>query len=123
MRHLIALVEAAAVPEEDPEVSIVDDDGDVPHAKAAFFDDDAYVRYWKTQSGMIVIQTMRSSADMRGRDMLKWLAGRYGLPIVVVEATPEAMGFWRKMRREKLIVKVSPATGWPSPLEAQSVAF
>jgi hypothetical protein len=100
-----------------------EDDGDVPHAKCATFDDDggAYIRFWKIRDGKIVVQSMHSGEAVRGRDMLRWLNQTYRLPVVVVEATPEAMGFWRKMKKEGLVRTITAADGWPSPLEGESV--
>lgn len=102
--------------------TVVDDDGDVAHAKWAEFDDEAHVRFWLTSDDEIVIQTMHSSPAIRGRDMLRWLA-QYGKPIVVVEATYEALGFWERMQKEGLIHSVDVAEGFPSELENMSVPF
>jgi hypothetical protein len=112
--------------------SIDEDDGDVAHAMVARFsgeplnpndefDDGPFVRYWLTRDDDIVVQTLHAGADARGRDILRWLDQAYGKPIVVVEATQEAMGFWDKMQKEGLVYSVDGADGNPSPLEAQSV--
>ncbi len=117
MRDFIKIITEAQLQPE-----IIDDDGDVAHAKYASFDDDgeAYIRYWATREGEIVIQSMHSSPTVRGRDMLKWLNDTYNLPIAVVDATFEADGFWARMEREGLVHSVDAADGWPSPKEAKS---
>lgn len=120
IRTFIDIVEsvgnnAKAVP------NVTQDDGDVPHAMAAFFDDDAYVRFWKIKTGFLVIQSIASSENIRGRDMLRWLLDTYGLPIVAVEVTEASRGFWSKMKRDGLVKRFTMATGTASPLERQSV--
>lgn len=109
-------------------VSEVEDDGDVQFARAAFFGEDsggqdAMIRYWNTPSG-VVVQAMHSNNDVRGRDMLRWLVGRYG-KVDVVEAIPEAMPFWQKMKREGLVGKIERAGefGDPSAREAEAIPF
>jgi len=90
---------------------VVDND-DPPGSKWAVFGDDeadnpAQIIYWKSR-GKIVIQIFRSGPDVRGRDMLRWLKATYKLPIIVVEATMEASGYWDQMEQEGLI------DGWDS---------
>lgn len=91
----------------------VDDDGDVRHARAAFFGDDgtsddpAMIRYWNTRHG-VVVQSMHSDDRFRGRDMMKWLTTKYG-PVHVVEAVWEAWDFWDKMKDEGMVITISGA--------------
>ncbi len=117
MRKFIKIIAENLQPE------VVEDDGDVAHALHAAFDDEgeAYIRYWKTRDGYIVIQSMHSGPGIRGRDMLRWLNKQYDLPIAVVEATHEAMGFWDRMQKEGLVYSVDGADGMPSPLEKKSI--
>lgn len=82
--------------------------------------DDAHIGFWRTSDDRIVIQAMQSNADVRGRDMLKWIGG-YGLPVHVVEVVPEAAGFWERMADERAIKDLEYATGWPSRLERLAV--
>lgn len=108
-------------------VSEVDDDGDVPHARCAFFgeeDDngqDAMIRYWNTPYG-VVLQAMHSNAQFRGRDMLRWLVSKYG-PVNVVESIWEAYDFWRKMQGEGLVRTIEDAEGHASEQEANAIPF
>jgi hypothetical protein len=118
MRHYMRIVESGtALPR------VVDDGGDVAHAKFAMFDENgaAYIRFWKVRDGRIVVQSMKSSAQVRGRDMVKWLGQTYRLPVVAVEATPEALGFWERMQDEGLIQSFEETDGFPTPLEDESV--
>lgn len=106
------------------DVTIEHDDGaEVPHAMIASFDDVAYIRFWKTAKNVLVIQSFRSSDAIRGRDMLRWLKDTYRMPIIVVEVTWEAAGFWDKMQAEGLIDRWDeiPETGEASPLSKKSV--
>lgn len=106
----------------------VDDDGDVAHARAAFFGDDgtsddpAMIRYWNTPYG-VVLQSMHSDSRFRGRDMMKWLTAKYG-SVNVVEATWEAWDFWKKMKREGMVRTIS---GCDEPdsreMEANAIPF
>lgn len=99
---------------------VVTDEGDVPHAYYAEFDDEANIRFWATPE-FLVIQSFHSSEAVRGRAMLGWLAQTYGRPIAVVEATLQSIGFWEHMQEEGLIVQIEAATGEASDLERQSV--
>jgi len=118
MRQFIQIINEAQL-----QPNIVEDDGDVPHALYASFDDEgeAYIRYWATRDGYIALHTMHSSPAVRGRDMLKWLNAKYDRPIAVVEAIPEALGFWDRMQKEGLVYSVDGADGWPSELEKRSI--
>lgn len=120
MREWINIVEATVEPSVTHDEPTSDD---VQHAMIATFDDDAYIRFWKTRKNVLVIQSMHASDAVRGRDMLAWLKAKYGLPIVAVEVTWEAAGFWDKMQTEGLIRRwyEITATGRPSPLGRQSV--
>lgn len=99
------------------------DDGDVPHAHIAYFDDagHAYIRFWQVKSGALVIQSIEATDAVRGRDMLRWLQQAYGRPVIAVEATPQARGFWERMKKEGLVQRFHDAIGWPHALEKQSV--
>lgn len=121
MRDLIALVEAA----QFPEPAIMNNDGGPRHAKCFWWngdpnlkpvnpwdDDDAYIVAWKNRDGDLVLQSMKSNSVVRGRDMLKWLNRRFpDMSIRVVEAIPEADGFWDKMQDEGLVYTVDGAGG------------
>lgn len=98
------------------------DDGDVEHALCASFDDEAYIRFWSIGRA-IVVQSMASSPAIRGRAMLQWLNSAYGLPVFAVEVTDDALGFWRRMKAEKLVARIEMADGFPSRCEAMSVAI
>lgn len=96
------------------------DDGDVEHALCASFDDEAYIRFWSIGRA-IVVQSMASSPAIRGRAMLQWLNSAYGLPVFAVEVTDDALGFWRRMKAEKLVARIEMADGFPSRYEGMSV--
>ena len=103
------------------------DDSLCAHILWAMWDEDdggvdAHIGFWRTSDGRIALQGMQSNGDIRGRTMLQWLA-TLGLPVHVIEAVPEAIGFWERMREEGLVVDWEPATGWPSDLEALAVPF
>ena len=109
-----------------PEV-VEGDNHRCPHMLWAMWEEDeegvdAHLGFFRTRDGLIAIQSMQSNRDVRGRDMLKWIAG-YGLPVHVVEVVPEAMGFWDRMMAEGRVVQWDPATGWPSELERRAVSF
>ena len=60
----------------------VEDDGDVAGARELFCPEDrngkdAFARYWNTPQG-VVLQSMHSNEDVRGRTMIQWLFERYG---------------------------------------------
>lgn len=101
--------------------------GTCAHMMWAMWDEDdegvdAHIGFWRTRDGLMIVQSMQSNADVRGRDMLKWLE-RHRLPIHVVEAIPEAFGFWDRMMDEGIIATWEPATGMPSMLERRSVPY
>lgn len=88
-----------------------DDDGDAAH-----------IGFWRTRDGRIVVKSLVANAGVRGRAMLRWLAG-YGLPIHVVEVIPTAMGFWDRMMAEGAIVDWEASDGFASPLEKLAVSL
>lgn len=95
-----ALIQEAAVVTTP---TVVDDDGDIPGAKLAMFEDEAYARFGQDPHGNLRLQSMASSERVRGRDMLRWLNAEYGRPIHVDEVTTEAAVFWEKMSHEGLV--------------------
>lgn len=108
----------------DPDV-VEGDDNRCPHMMWAMWEedadgDDAHIGFWRTGDGRIAIQSFQSNIDIRGRDMLDWMK-RYGLPIEVVEAIPDAIAYWERMLGEGRIAGWEPATGWPSALERIAV--
>lgn len=108
----------------DPDMVEGDDDR-CPHMMWAMWEedaegDDAHVGFWRTSDGRIAVQSFQSNLDVRGRGMLDWLK-RYGLPIAVVDAVPDAAGYWARMLSEGRISHWEPATGWPSDLEGKAV--
>ena len=111
-----------------PEPDVVEgDDSRIANILWAMWEEDddgvdAHIGFWRTSDDRLAVQSMQSNRDVRGRDMLRWLA-RYGMPVHVVEAIPEAYGFWDRMRGEGLIVDWLPADGLASDLERLSVPF
>jgi hypothetical protein len=83
--------------------SVVDDDGDIPGAKYAEFDDEAHIRYGRDKNGNIRIQAITSSKAVRGRDMLRWLQEEYLSDVLVDEVTEPAAAFFDRMQDEGLI--------------------
>lgn len=87
-------------------------------------DDDehpAHAIIWRTRDGEIVLKGIVANRDFRGRDMLRWIASAWGLPIRVVEVIPSAMGFWERMMRDGVIIDWEPSDGFASRLERRAV--
>lgn len=110
----------------DP-IVVEGDEGPIANILWAMWDEDgdgndAHIGFWRTTDGRLAVQSMQSNREVRGRAMLQWLS-RYGLPIHVVEAVPEAYGFWERMLDEGRIVDWQPADGLVSDLERISTPF
>ena len=108
-----------------PEI-IPNDDGGRHQMWLCWSDDDehpAHVVLWRTRDGEIVIKGIVANAEFRGRDMLRWIASAWGLPIRVVEVIPSAMGFWDRMMEQGLVIDWEPSDGFASPLEQRAVAM
>lgn len=80
----------------------------------------AHIGFWRTNDDRIVVKSLVANADVRGRAMMRWLAG-YGLPVHVVEVIPTAMGFWDRMLEDGLIAEWDPSDGFASPLEKMAI--
>lgn len=109
------------------EPDVVEGDGHIPNIMWAMWEEDeddldAHIGFWKTSDGRIAVQSLQANRNVRGRDMMRWLM-RYGMPVHVVEAIPEAYGFWDRMMAEGLIIDWAPADGFTTELERLSVPF
>lgn len=82
----------------------VDNDEGCEHGKFAEFDDEAYCVFVLDVRGSLRVQSIHSSPECRGREILEWLTAAFNYPIRADEVSLTAVGFWDRMVSDGLVV-------------------